>query len=337
MASQHTSAGGVPLALQIMGTDQAFKLIIDSRLAAYNSMIDEAFRPTANEYEMLIASTIANWVLVMSAYLTDTPLPDDRNHEAIHNPKIRGGQLLASDGEPYVTVWNMGTGLRLSVSSNTLPSDALALLHTHPKGVQLFIKNAINFGSTIMNPQNISSISQSDEETPATNVIDMPSESSANESKEINLRLCQRLGDTKYLRLQEFVQGGGMKFEKTAEITTVPFHHLDVLFNDKDLIAYPITGKISVRKLGEQLVINIPIEGKDKLIYIDENSWEYKAIQDDLRIPKNHSMSEGNSWEVDDAYLVIRASSTTKDGKQLMKDDNLIQFKNFYHIYQFQA
>lgn len=151
MASSHASVGGKPITISFTEDTQnrRFTLIVDARLSAYDTKIDEKFLPTPDEIKTLTAKTIGNWALAMRAYLFGFKIEDGKNISAIDSLPKRDDKtsVLISDGEPYITVWNRDNhGMRISMNSHELPNDCAQLAQSYNDGVELFQKYAAHYG-----------------------------------------------------------------------------------------------------------------------------------------------------------------------------------------------
>ncbi len=372
MTSKHASVGdsgdNKPLEYIFIEDKQKrkFKLVIDSRLPHLDSSEENLKYMPANEIEMsqLVAYTIGNWTLAMRAYLFGYKIQDDENIRAIFNINLRNGELYASDNEPYVTVWNysLPNAPKIAMNSQSRPREVAALTKGHVQGIALFNKHANRYGIYRVGDNAPKQAPKPPNPPTPTNVTDipignpqtvLPHEQQEYDNKKSstfpkivksNIRKSKWLEGVKtHLRLQEFVQGGGEKYDKTLLIASLPFNRTTMQYEHKQKVAFKVIDAISVIENKYQdektLQITIPITGG--LVYVkiepgNDKAYYWKALRDALGLQKEQvkELAVGQKLFLGDVYLVLQCSSQDKDGVQLLsKDGQAVQYKNFYNLY----
>lgn len=131
------------------------------------------------------------------------------------------------------------------------------------------------------------------------------------------------------IQVQEFVQGGGEKYQKSAVAATLPYHKSNPQYDDDSLVYYTITGAIQIKEgqYGRQAIIPTD-KGR---VYVDatnkagEESPDWHNFAQDLRDEYQRMANDDNAQLFAPNCLLVMKASKTKDNKQ---------YKNFYHIYQ---
>lgn len=354
MASKHASVGdsgdNKPLEYTFLEDEhnRIFKVIIDSRLPHLDSRYNEDDMPNSIENSQLVIYTFANWILAMRSYLFGYEISPDENKRAIYHLKIRNGKLFASDNEPYVTVWNysMPNVPKLAMNSQTIPSDLVALAHSHVKGIAKLNQNLERYGVYRVGDNQSK---QAPKPPTPSNVTDMPKPQSGNSPTfpviaKSNIRKSHWLeGVETHLRLQEFVQGGGEKYDKTVLIAILPYNRTSMQYKHKQKVAFKVIDAISVIENEyegqKNKQITIPVTGG--LVYIkiepdNDTAYYWKALRDSLGLEKEQvkELAVGQKLFLGDVYLVLQCSSQDKQGNQLAnKEGQAVQYKNFYNLY----
>ncbi len=354
MASKHASVGNSgdnkPLEYIFIEDKQKriFKLIIDSRLPHFDSS-EENLKHMPNDVEMsqLVAYTIGNWALAMRSYLFGYEIDDIENIRAIFNLKLREGTLYASDNEPYVTVWNysLPNAPKIAMNSQSNPREVAALAKVHVQGIALFNKHANRYG---MYRVGDNQSKQAPKPPTPSNVTNMPQQLGNSPPFPVisksNIRKSKWLEGVKtHLRLQEFIQGGGEKYDKSVFIATLPYNRTAMQYEHKQKVAFKVIDAISVieneHEDQKNKQITIPITGGLVYIRIEPNNdkaYDWKTVRDSLGIQKEQvkELAVGQKLFLGDVYLVLQCRNLDKQGNQLMnKNGQAVQYKSFYGLY----
>jgi len=221
-----------------------------------------------------------------------------------------------------------------------MPNKALELVHWHIRGVLAFDAVAESFGlipanemhnapSTLLQINSATIIKDVPFTPEIVNINSIPLQSAP------NIRQSKWLqGTDTHIRLQEFIKGESNKdkFDKVAMLNTKDYHWSDKHYDDKDLIAYEITGNIFVDEHNEQLRLNIPIGNNYPMRIMirpdDEHAYEWKKARDVLGIGKENegNLQVGQTMELPpNVFVVLKMVND--------KNDHHKQYKNFYNLY----
>ncbi len=359
MASKHLVVGdiddGIPLSYIFIEDKQKriFKLIIDTRLPHLDTKTPEEYWPNKLELQAIESATIANWALAMRAYLFNYQISEKEDIRAIAKPSVRQGQLASywSDGDPYVTVWNyaLSNAPKISMSSQSLPSDAVMLAKVHIAALQNWNQYCHRFGMYRVGDNPPKQSTQTPNPPTPSNVTPIDTTLTSNSPTfpaiaKSNIRKSRWLeGVQSHLRLQEFVQGGGEKYDKTVLIAIQPFNRTAIQYKHKQKVAFKVLNAISVIENDYQgqksLQIVIPITGRSVYIKIEPNNdkaYDWKTLRDSLGLQKEQvkELAVGQRLFLGDVYLVLQCRSLDKQDNQLMnKNGQAVQYKSFYGLY----
>lgn len=131
------------------------------------------------------------------------------------------------------------------------------------------------------------------------------------------------------IQLQEFKQGGGEKYEKSAIEATLPYDKKASQYDEGALVYYPITGEIQFKegKYGKQAIIPTA-RGK---VYVDatdskgQEKPEWATLSSDFYTEYERLNSN------DDAKLFTSGAVLVL---KVGKIDNGTQWKNYYRVFQ---
>jgi hypothetical protein len=325
MASEYTSAG---TSFKIFHEGEWHELIIRTRKAHP--------QVKAEELAQLTQKTIGLWLRVWRSVKQEIWQLAGDAPEAILAERI--------GAEPMVTVFNKKfDGLSITVNSSDSGQSALdcvmALIFAHDdildKMPQLFS------GANVQAPANPAPAAPAQPKQQDINNVDdyippyaqkaVQRHNDIAQAKEVNelpFRHFKQLAPN-IIQVQEFVQGGGEKYQKSAIAATQPYHKSNPQYDDDSLVYYTITGEIQIKEgqYGRQAIIPTD-KGK---IYVDatnkagEESPDWHNFAQDLRDEYQRLANDDNAKLFAPGCLLVMKASKQKDGKQ---------WKNYYHCYQ---
>lgn len=304
----------------------------------------------SEQLQGMVAHTIATWQRAMQAVLTGTWAIAEFNGKVWPSAEEKQGVTVRDNHEPYVTVWNKGGApINLTVQSWDNGVYALESAKDTLAGLAKFKEHASAFGFDSFEYTALPSLKPAEAAKPAPtppapkpataqakdkddvdawlkNASD--SQSQAPEGDGLPFRHFKQLAPN-IIQVQEFVQGGGEKYQKSAIAATLPYHKSNVQYDDDSLIYYSITGEIQIKEgqYGRQAIIPTD-KGK---VYVDatnkagEESPDWHNFAQDLRDEYQRLANDDNAKLFAPNCLLVMKTSKTKDNKQ---------YKNFYHIYQ---
>lgn len=270
----------------------------------------------------LVKSTVGLWCKAWQAVNAPEPMRDFNMQSACFQHEIE-----PCAGDPYVTVWNMGNGISLTVHSHTDGASAVMPFFAYQDALDAMIE---------VKPE-MFSLSQPSQASIPTNITQYPQQAPANNSP-VNFKVWSRstipgLADG----LLGFESGkvDNPNYDKQAIIATVPYDWQAVQFDKKySFAAYPITGKVIVKDFDSDGVMSIGIETTaDKTIWVKdrggEHNYDWMAVTKKLGIDSQlEALTDGIETTIQADYVVMSLSKPTTN-----KDGADVQYKNFYGFF----
>jgi len=331
-----------------------YELSVTVRMGSYARFADNNQAVSPEQLAGMTAHTIATWQRVIEAVSNGSFEIAPFGDKAWPSAQAKQGVGI-EETEPFVTVWNKEwntKGLGVTVHSWDDGTTALFTAYSMLQGLDKIKEHAARFGidkleyaPASQSPKNAPNpaksakdINNMDEwlepDTQATKASDYDNTGmQATQALRAYVRPAKAgsLPDT--IKLQKGAKGKE-SFEM-AIVPKAPYHAMNPQFQDKDLIAYPIMGKIAYRGDSKGFFMEIPVPQSSIRIRVkDATQYEGKLIESDWqKIIKHmgletHTITEGQVFEVPATHIALKAGKLGKD-----EHGNETQWKNYVGFY----
>lgn len=338
----------------VLGT--RYELSVTTRIGSYARFADDNKAVSPEQLAGMAAHTIATWQRVIEAVINGSfeiaPFLD----KAWPSAQEKQGVTI-EESEPFVTVWNKewnSKGLGVTVHSWDNGTTALFTAYSMLQGIEKLAPYAEKFGiekleyapfPAIKTPTSPTPPAQAPKPAASPDKDDIDAwmkddakaklSAVAKPTKALNVyarpAIIGSLPNT--IKLQKG-QKGKESFEM-AILATTPYHAMQVQYQEKDLVAYRITGKFRYEGDSKGFFFEIPVENSIIRIRQKEaTQFDGKLIESDWqKLVKHlgletHSLEQGYSMEVPATHIALKAGKIGKDDS-----GNDIQWKNYSGLY----
>lgn len=336
------AASSYEVEVQVLG--QPFILSVTVRIGETAQMGDMPLNTGVVSLEQLYSMatyTIATWQRVMSAIMSNTWKIEAFKGKAWESAEVHAG-IKQDENEPFVTVWNKESNRAIGVTVHSWDNGDYALFTAYAlvTGLKKIQEYAPQFGFDKLSFNSL----PSPKEAPKKDIDDVDSfippysgftqpanKQTADIPKTTQVKAFVRpakLGSIpNTIKLEK-----GAKDKKTWEtaiLPNTPYSSNSTDFQEKDILVYPILGKIQYKGGANGYYFAIPTTQSE--IHI----WQREAINHNGSLIESDSqklikhlgltgeLTQGMAWEVPATHIAMKVGKTGEKG----------QFKNYSGLY----